>query len=112
MKIKALITEWIAAANAFDTKKYLGFYSSDAILEDPSVGRSFNGHKGIREYFESYFIGYNTHTRIIKLDLTGDTTAHLQVAFTGSFPEGHIHGTFDFQFKNDKISYVKAALIH
>lgn len=112
MTIESLINNWIAASNAFDTKKYLGFYLKDAILDDPSVGKKFAGHGGIKNYFESYFIGYNTQTKIVKLNIPDDQHAHLQVHFTGNFPEGEIGGTFDFIFKNGKIAFVEANLLH
>jgi hypothetical protein len=38
--------------------------------------------------------------------------AHLEVEFTGNFPEGKIGGTFDFKFVDGKIVYVFADLIH
>jgi ketosteroid isomerase-like protein len=110
MDITNFIHNWINASNQYDTQKYLEFYLPDAILDDPSVGRKFVGHKGIRNYFESYFIGYNTQTRIVKLDIKDADHAHLEVAFTGDFPEGNIGGIFDFSFKEDKISFVKADL--
>ncbi len=113
MNIQTLINDWIVASNAYDTEKYLEFYLPDAILDDPSVGRKFIGHKGIRNYFESYFIGYNTHTEIVTLKISNDKSkAHVEVGFTGDFPEGNIGGTFDFTFKNGKIASAKANLIH
>jgi len=112
MTIKNLLNDWIAASNAFDTEKYLGFYLQDAVLDDPSVGRKFVGHAGIKDYFESYFIGYNTSTKIVKLALVDDQHAYLEVRFTGDFPEGKIGGAFDLTFKNKKISSVTANLIH
>jgi ketosteroid isomerase-like protein len=112
MNIEELVTAWIAASNNFDTKRYLECYLPDAVLEDPSVGRSFKGNKGIREYFESYFIGYNTQTEIIKLELQDSDAAHLEVAFRGNFPGGYIRGKFDFRFEDGKINTVKADLIH
>jgi ketosteroid isomerase-like protein len=112
MNIQRFITEWIAASNAFNTAKYLEFYLPDAILDDPSVGRKFNGHKGIKEYFDSYFIGYHTHTEQVELTITDTASAHLEVEFTGNFPEGKINGTFDFKFKDGKIAFAKAELIH
>jgi len=44
-------------------------YHKDAKLDDPSVGRIFKGQSGIRKYFEDYFIGYKTQTRLIKLNI-------------------------------------------
>lgn len=110
MEINSFIAEWLKWSNAFDTEQYLALYAKDAILDDPSVGKKFIGHKGIREYFTSYFIGYQTKTKLVKLTTQTDS-AHLEVEFTGEFPEGKIGGTFDFTFKEGKIATVKADLI-
>lgn len=110
MDIKSFISEWIRLSNAFETDTYLDKYNTDAVLDDPSVGRKFIGHEGVRNYFKSYFIGYNTQTRLVKMDI-GDNQAQLEVEFTGSFPEGKIGGTFDMVFKAGKIATVKADLL-
>jgi ketosteroid isomerase-like protein len=110
MDIKEFITDWVSVSNAYQTEKYLEKYEADAVLDDPSVGRKFIGHKGIRDYFTSYFIGYNTQTKLVKLNINHDH-AHLEVEFTGTFPEGKIGGTFDFIFNNGKIAAAKADLI-
>ena len=112
MNTQDLISDWIKSSNAFETKKYLSFYLPDAILDDPSVGRKFIGHAEIEEYFNSYFIGYNTHTEIVKMDISDEHQVYLEVNFTSNFPEGDIVGTFDLTFKDGKISYLKADLIH
>jgi ketosteroid isomerase-like protein len=112
MDIKRFLKAWIAAANAYDTDQYLSFYLTDAVLDDPSVGRKFTGHKGIKTYFNSYFIDYKTQTKIIKLNIENEDRAHVKVAFSGEFPEGHIRGTFDLVFRNGKIAHVTADLIH
>lgn len=111
MNIETFIKNWIVASNAFDIEKYINFYLPEAVLDDPSVGRKFEGHHGIREYFDSYFIGYNTHTELVKLNIIDEENAHLKVHFTGDFPEGKIAGTFDFKFKEGKIAFVRADLI-
>jgi len=41
----------------------------------------------------------------------GQDHVHLEVRFTGDFPEGKIGGSFDFKFKNSKILFVKADLL-
>lgn len=110
MQIRSFIAEWIKQSNAFNTDAYIAKYKEDAILNDPSVGRKFIGHAGIREYFSNYFIGYKTHTRLIKLDIHHNE-AHLEVEFTGKFPEGKIKGTFDIVFEDGKIAAIKADLI-
>lgn len=110
MNIETFIKDWIAVSNSYETDKYLEFYLKDAVLDDPSVGRKFVGHDGIKDYFISYFIGYQTQTELIKLEIK-ENSAYLEVEFTGNFPEGKIGGRFDFIFKNDKIEFVKADLI-
>jgi ketosteroid isomerase-like protein len=111
MKIVEFIEEWIAVSNSYDTEKYLEYYAEHAVFNDPSVGRKFIGRTGIKEYFTSYFIGYKTQTRKVKLIVKDENHAHLEVVFTGNFPEGKIGGTFDFEFAQGKIVYVLADLI-
>jgi ketosteroid isomerase-like protein len=111
MEIRSFIKNWIETGNRYDTDRYLTFYLPDAVLEDPSVGNTFIGHDGIRRYFTDYFIGYQTHTKIVKLDIQDNEHAYLEVAFTGNFPEGHIGGTFDLRFNDGKIAFVKADLL-
>lgn len=110
MDIKTFLLEWLELSNSYNTEKYLEKYLEDAILDDPSVGRKFTGHKGIREYYNSYFIGYKTQTKLVNLEIK-DNTAHMEVEFTGDFPGGKIGGMFDFIFKDEKISSAKADLI-
>ena len=111
MDIKQLINDWIAVSNTYDTEKYLAFYAENTIFDDPSVGRTFIGKAGVKEYFNSYFIGYKTQTKKVKLIVKAENQAHLEVVFTGDFPEGKIAGTFDFKFQEGKIVYVLADLI-
>lgn len=111
MNIKAFINDWIEAGNTFNTAKYLNFYFTDAVLDDLSVGKKFLGHEGIEDYFSGYFIGYNTNTEIVGLDISDEHHVYLEVKFTGNFPEGEIGGTFEITIKNNKISYLKADLI-
>jgi len=111
MQIEKLIENWIVISNSYNIEKYLSFYGEKAILDDPSVGRKFSGKKGIREYFESYFIGYKTQTKKVSLLVKDENHAHLEVEFTGDFPEGKIGGTFDFTFKDGMIEFLSADLI-
>ena len=110
MDIKEFLTDWLKQSNSYNTEKYLEKYHEDAVLDDPSVGRKFVGHKGIKEYFVSYFIGYKTKTRLVDLEVNGNK-AHMEVEFKGEFPEGTLGGVFDFTFKDGKIAKVKADLL-
>lgn len=110
MDIQTFIQDWLASGNAYDTDTYLNKYNENAVLNDPSVGRKYIGRQEIKDYFTSYFIGYKTQTKLVKLT-TDKNKAYLEVLFTGTFPEGTIGGTFDFTFKNGKIATVTADLI-
>ncbi len=110
MDIKEFIKDWLNTSNSYDTEKYLEKWRTNAVLDDPSVGQVFKGHSGIKKYFESYFIGYKTQTRLGKLEIISDNEAYIEVQFTGEFPEGKIGGTFDFIFKAGKIEKAKANL--
>lgn len=105
-----VIREWIAATNTHDTDRYLSYFTDDAILDDPSVGRVFAGRQGIGEYFASYFIGYNTHARLVRID-PGDGYLHVEVDFTGDFPGGRTGGFFDITFSGGKLERVRADLL-
>lgn len=111
MDIKLFLEDWLAVSNAYYTEKYLDKWHKNAVLDDPSVGQVFKGHSGIKNYFESYFIGYKTQTRLVKLEIISDNKAHIEVEFTGEFPEGKIGGMFDFTFKDGKIAKAKANLM-
>jgi len=110
MNIHKFIEEFIDLSNAYNTDKYLEKWHEDAVLEDPSVGKVFKGHSDIRNYFESYFIGYKTHTQLEALKIISENEAHIEVKFTGEFPEGKISGTFEFIFSAGKIERAKADL--
>ncbi|EIJ37558.1 hypothetical protein JoomaDRAFT_0509 [Galbibacter orientalis DSM 19592] len=111
MDINKFINDWLDKSNAYDIQAYLEKWHRNAILDDPSVGQVFKGHSGIKKYFESYFIGYKTQTRLVKLDIISNNEAHLEVEFTGEFPGGQTGGIFDFIFKDGKIASAKADLL-
>lgn len=104
------IASWIAAMNDHDTAAYLDFFTEDGVLDDPSVGRVYNGPSEIIDYFESYFIGYNTQTQLVSIE-PHDNYLHVEVDFTGSFPGGQTGGIFDVTLTADqKIERVRADL--
>lgn len=111
MNIEHLIADWLKAANAFDTSEFLSFWHTDAVLDDPSVGELFRGKPGIRNYFEEYFIGYKTQTRLVKLEMISSDKAYIEVEFTGEFPGGRIGGMFELTWKDNKIAAAKADLL-
>lgn len=104
------IGEWIAVTNTHDAASYLAFFTEDAVLDDLSVGEVFEGRDGINEYFQSYFVGYDTQTRLVGTE-PRDGQVHVEVEFTGDFPERRIGGIFDVMLTADhRIQHVRADL--
>lgn len=112
MELEEIIKDWITVSNTYNTDKYLTFYTNNAVLDDVSVGKKFIGKNGVKEYFESYFLGYKTQTKIVNLVQKNPNKANLEVEFRGNFPEGIVRGSFDFIFKEGKIAFLTADLIY
>ncbi|MER8876716.1 nuclear transport factor 2 family protein [Mesorhizobium sp. M0684] len=83
----------IAATNAFDADAAVTLFTPDAVIDDPSTGHRFDGHAGVRDYIERYFVGYHTVTRFLSIDGIGAGQARVRVNFTGNF--GHETGLLD-----------------
>lgn len=75
----------IAAMNAFDVEHALSLFTPEAVIDDPSTGDRFDGHAGIRDYIERYFIGYHTVTRLLSIEILDKNRARVRVDFTGDF---------------------------
>jgi ketosteroid isomerase-like protein len=86
-RLREVADALIAATNSFDAARVLTLFTPDAVIDDPSTGHRFDGHAGIRDYIERFFIGYHTVTRFLSMDSIDDKFAHVRVDFTGDF--GH-----------------------
>jgi hypothetical protein len=62
-------------------------------------GHRFDGHAGIRDYVERYFIGYHTVTRFLSVETIGEIRARVRVDFTGDF--GQEIGLLDISVNAD-----------
>lgn len=89
----------IAAINAFDVDAAVNLFTSDAVIDDPSTGHRFEGHTGIRDYVERYFIGYHTVTRCLSIETINETQGRVRADFTGDF--GHEIGRLDISINDD-----------
>lgn len=89
----------IEATNAFNVDHVLTLFTPYAVIDDPSTGHRFDGHAGIRDYIEQYFIGYNTVTRFLSIQSLGENQARVRVDFTGDF--GHEIGLLDIALNAD-----------
>lgn len=86
-KLRNITDDLIFATNGFDVESTLKLFTRDAVIDDPSTGHRFEGHAGIRDYIEQYFIGYHTVTRLLSIDHVSAVYARIRVDFTGDF--GH-----------------------
>lgn len=89
----------ISATNDFDVKRALSLFTPEAVIHDPSTGHRFDGHAGIRDYIERYFIGYHTVTRLLSIESLGENMARVRVDFTGDF--GHEIGLLEMFLNAD-----------
>jgi ketosteroid isomerase-like protein len=86
-RVHPLADGFIAATNAFDVDAALALFVPEAVIDDPSTGHRFDGHSGIRDYVERYFVAYRTATRFLSIEAITESEALVRVDFTGDF--GH-----------------------
>ena len=97
--MQKLVEKFIQTANAFDIDGALSLFAPDAVVEDVSVGHAFVGRENIRDYFERFFVGYNTASRLLSLQQPDDHTAIIRLDFTGNF--GHEIGILNITINAD-----------
>lgn len=77
----------IRTLNAFDVDGALALFAPDAVIDDVSVGDIFVGAERIRRYFEQFFVGYQTASKLLSLTQLDEAAAIVRLDFTGDF--GH-----------------------
>ncbi|NDL64133.1 nuclear transport factor 2 family protein [Acerihabitans arboris] len=97
--LRGIADALLAATNAFDVDRALTLFTPDAVVDDPSTGHRFDGHTGIRNYIEQYFIGYRTVTRLLSIVSAGESRVRARVDFTGNF--GHEIGVLAMSVNSD-----------
>jgi hypothetical protein len=90
IELEQVVQQFISAANRFDTQSVLGLFAAEAVIEDVSVGDKFEHAAGIKKYFVTFFIGYNTVTKLLSMEHIGPGQVIAKVDFTGDF--GHETG--------------------
>jgi ketosteroid isomerase-like protein len=93
------VKAFISATNAFDIEAALALFTPQAVIDDPSTGERFDGHLGIREYLERFFVGYHTVTRLLSVAALSENRLRVRVDFTGDF--GHEIGLLDLSLNCD-----------
>ncbi len=85
--MQKVVESFIRTANAFDVDGALSLFSSDAVIDDVSVGDAFVGRDGVRDYLERFFVGYHTKSELLSLERLDEFNATIRLDFTGDF--GH-----------------------
>lgn len=85
------------ATNACQVDAALARFAADAIIDDPAVGRVFEGKGAIAEYLRRFFVGYRTVTTIRSMATPAPGTVDVRTDFTGTFGQevGILRFTFD-----------------
>jgi len=99
--LRKAVDAFIAATNSYDVERVLVLFTPDAVIDDPSTGHCFDGHVGIRNYIEQFFIGYRTVTRFLSIESLGHNQARVRVDFKGNF--GHEIGWLDMSVNTEGI---------
>jgi len=99
LDIERTIKEFIKSSNDFDVEAALKLFTANALIDDVSVGEKFKETKGVRKYLETFFVGYNTVTRLENIEVFDKRNAQAKVDFTGNF--GHETGGLKFTLDKD-----------
>jgi hypothetical protein len=99
VKHRSTVGVFFEATNAFDVDAALACFKARAIIEGPSVGETFVGSTGVREYLERFFVGYHTATRLWCFEAMEKDKARVCVDFTGDI--GHEIGLLKMVFDCD-----------
>lgn len=107
--VRSLVTAFLAATNKFDVEAALALFARDAVIDDPSTGEIFDGQRGVRDYVERFFVGYNTVSRLLSVEPLDHGRGRARVDFTGDF--GHEIGRLDLAIDGDgRITRIDADL--
>jgi len=106
--LESIGSQLIEATNSFDVERALRLFSTDAAIDDPSVGQVFRGPTGLRTYLERYFVGYHTKTTILEAQIVSSDEVQLKVDFVGDF--GHEIGRLDIRVAEGLVVSIHADL--
>jgi ketosteroid isomerase-like protein len=96
-----VVENFISTTNSKDIKGALALFTNDAVINDPSVGRNFDGIDQVRVYVERFFVGYNTTTKLLRTEQVTENIVKAYVDFTGDF--GHETGYLQFETNENEL---------
>jgi hypothetical protein len=105
-----IISKFMEMLNLHNSEGYAETFSRDAVINEISIGRTYEGEEEIKEYFIDYFIGYNTQTELVSYTNENNDKVNVRVLFTGDFPGGETYGSFIFKIHDGYITYLEADL--
>lgn len=107
--MQTLVETFVRTTNASDVDSALALFSPQAVIDDVSVGDEFACTEGVRLYLDRFFVGYNTHSKLLSIDTLDDLNAVVRLDFTGDF--GHEIGILKIAINaNGQIARIDADL--
>ncbi|PZV34737.1 hypothetical protein B5V02_30960 [Mesorhizobium kowhaii] len=91
-----IVDALLNATNGYDVEAVLALFTPNAVIDDPSTGERFDGHLGIQEYVERFFVNYHTVSKLLSVKSLDASRVRARVEFTGDF--GHEIGLLDLTF--------------
>ncbi|OOM81111.1 nuclear transport factor 2 family protein [Clostridium sp. BL-8] len=104
-----IIESYIDASNKHDVEAYVNTFSDSCEIQEKSIGSNLIGKNEVRNYFSTYFVGYETYTEIIEYYVK-ENFVDMRVLFKGNFPENEITGLYQFFIEEGKIVKLVADL--
>ncbi|WP_273706025.1 GyrI-like domain-containing protein [Leuconostoc mesenteroides] len=104
------ISRFIHFLNLGNTKTFANFFSENAIIEDSSIGKTFESKPQLIDYVDTYFKNYHTKTKIMKAQLIDEHKVTIHAHFSGDF--GDEDGIMEISLDSDNlISHMYANLV-
>ncbi|PRA44901.1 hypothetical protein CQ062_24210 [Ochrobactrum sp. MYb68] len=97
--MQKLVESFVATANAFDVDGALALFAADAVIDDVSVGNTFAGTKGVRQYLERFIVSYSTRSTLLSVVEVDSFHSDVRLHFTGNF--GHEVGVLKIAINTD-----------
>lgn len=110
-ELPAVVFLYIESSNKHDTEGYINTFSDQAVVIEKSIGKDLSGKEELKDYFQTYFVEYDTDTEIVEYSYFPDGRIDMKVLFRGDFSEKETMGSYVFTLKDDLIAVLEADLL-